>query len=113
MIGGNIRTKVGKITTTQTAVLTAGKERPAIIGIYLSNQTASAATAIVDVTRSSVDYSLLKDVSIDAKGYVHVKAEYGPLFILEDGDALKVDSGTTDAIHYIITYSEIGAVMTG
>ena len=69
-----------------------------ILGLALANKTTSAVTVKVQITDSdpSATIQLLEDVSIPANTTLEVLG--GQKYVLEAGDALKVQAGTGTAI---------------
>ena len=69
-----------------------------------SNMTASAATATVDLYRSSTAYTIAKDITIPAGATLDVLAKG---IYLEEGDALRVTSDTASALDVVCSYESI------
>jgi hypothetical protein len=81
--------------TTQTSVMTvASNTQTTLIGLSLANTSTGAATASVVLTRSAVDYYVIKNASIPAADSLVL---YGgdQKLVMQSGDSLKVTSSAT------------------
>ena len=78
--------------TTQTTVITAAAStQTTLIGLSLANTTTGAASVTVVMTRSSVDYHVIKSATVPAADTLVL---YGgdQKLVLQAGDLLKVTS---------------------
>jgi hypothetical protein len=85
----NIARNVG---TTASTIFTANSD-DAVVGINVSNTTTSQIKISVFVTVSSADYYLVKDAPVPASSALQI-LDGGAKFVLQSGDALKVQSDT-------------------
>jgi len=78
-----------------------------ILAVALSNKTSNAVTVQVQFSDSSAagTYQVLENVSIPSQTTLEVLA--GQKYILETGDALKVQAGTSSAIDVVAGIMEI------
>jgi len=78
-----------------------------ILGVAITNKASNSVTVQVQFSDSSAasTHQLLEDVSIPAGTTLEVLA--GQKYILETGDALKVQAGTASAIDVIAGVMEI------
>ena len=89
----NIARNVG---TSASTIFTADSD-DAVVGINLANVTTSQIKVSVLVTNSSADYHLVKDAPIPASSALQV-LDGGAKFVLQNGDALKVQSDTASSV---------------
>ena len=89
----NIARNIG---TSASTLFTADSD-DAVVGINLANVTTSQIKASVFVTNSSADYYLVKDAPIPASSALQI-LDGGAKFVLQSGDALKVQSDTASSI---------------
>ena len=89
----NIQRNVG---TSAVTVFTADSD-DAVVGINLANVTSNQIKASVFITSSSADYYLVKDAPIPASSALQI-LDGGAKFVLQSGDALKVQSDTASSI---------------
>jgi len=77
-----------------------------VLGLAIANKTTSAVTVQVQFSDSSAatTYQLLENVSIPANTTLETLA--GQKYILEAGDALKVQSGTASALDVVLGLME-------
>lgn len=100
----NVSAAVG---TSATAVVQNGGTSGHVYKVNMllcSNILSAAATVTVDLYRSSVAYTLCKDISIPAGATLDVinKAIY-----LEEGDDLRVTCGTASGLDVVASYEII------
>jgi len=78
-----------------------------VLGVALSNKTASSVTVRVQFSDSSAatTHQLLESVTIPANTTLEALA--GQKYVLETGDALKVQAGTGSAIDVVAGLMEI------
>lgn len=74
--------------------------------LYVSNTTTSAASVTVDVYRSSASYKIASTVTVPAYSTLVVIDKTSNIF-LEEGDAVRVLSGTANALQAVASYEEI------
>jgi hypothetical protein len=84
------------IGTTAVTIFTANSD-DAVVGINLANTITSQVKVSVFVTNSSADYYLVKNAPIPASAALQV-LDGGAKFVLQSGDALKVQSDTATSI---------------
>ena len=84
------------IGTTAVTIFTADSD-DAVVGINLANTITSQVKVSVFVTNSSADYYLVKNAPIPASAALQV-LDGGAKFVLQSGDALKVQSDTATSI---------------
>ena len=89
----NIARNIG---TTAVTIFTANSD-DAVVGINLANTITSQVKVSVFVTNSSADYYLVKNAPIPASAALQV-LDGGAKFVLQSGDALKVQSDTATSI---------------
>jgi hypothetical protein len=89
----NIARNIG---TTAVTIFTANSD-DAVVGINLANTITSQVKVSVFVTNSSADYYLVKNAPIPASAVLQV-LDGGAKFVLQSGDALKVQSDTATSI---------------
>ena len=89
----NIARNIGASAAT---IFTADSD-DAVVGINLSNTTLSQIKASVFVTNCGNDYYLVKNAPIPASAALQV-LDGGAKFVLQNGDALKVQSDTATSI---------------
>ena len=97
-IKSNVTTTGSNYDTLYTAPSSSGNTA-IILGLALANKTTSAVTVkvqITDIAPSTGTIQLLEDVSIPANTTLEVLG--GQKYVLEAGDALKVQAGTGTAI---------------
>ena len=88
----NIANNVG---TSATTIFTADSD-DAVVGINIANVTTSQIKVSVFITASSVDYHLVKDAPVPASSAIQI-LDGGAKFVLQNGDALKVQSDTASS----------------
>jgi len=88
----NIQRNVG---TTAVTVFTADSD-DAVVGINIANVTSSQIKIDVFITVSSADYYLVKDAPIPSQSAIQI-LDGGAKFVLQSGDALKVQSDTASS----------------
>ena len=89
----NIARNIG---TSASTIFTADSD-DAVVGINLANVTTNQIKASVFVTNSRADYDLVKDAPIPASSALQI-LDGGAKFVLQSGDALKVQSDTASSI---------------
>jgi len=89
----NIARNIG---TTAVTIFTANSD-DAVVSINLANTITSQVKVSVFVTNSSADYYLVKNAPIPASAALQV-LDGGAKFVLQSGDALKVQSDTATSI---------------
>ena len=89
----NIARNIG---TSASTIFTADSD-DAVVGINLANVTSNQIKASVFITSSSADYYLVKDAPIPASSALQILGG-GAKFVLQSGDALKVQSDTASSI---------------
>ena len=89
----NIARNIG---TTAVTIFTANSD-DAVVGINLANTITSQVKVSVFVTNSSADYYLVKNAPIPASAALQV-LDGGAKFVLQSGDALRVQSDTATSI---------------
>jgi hypothetical protein len=90
------------VGTSASTILTSDSD-DAVIGIRLSNILTSAINVSVYVTTSTLDYYLVKDVSIPPASAVEI-IQGGSKVVLQSGDALKVVSDTASSTDVWVSY---------
>lgn len=101
------KTAVQVVGASPTAIVTNSGSSGTVLKInslYAANVTASAASITVDIYRSSVAYRITYAISIPAGTTLDIlsKAIY-----LEEGDTLRLTSGTASAIEAVSSYEVI------
>ena len=89
----NIARNIG---TSASTIFTADSD-DAVVGINLANVTSNQIKASVFITSSCADYYLVKDAPIPASSALQI-LDGGAKFVLQSGDALKVQSDTASSI---------------
>ena len=89
----NIARNVG---TSAVTIFTADSD-DAVVGINIANVTSSQIKVDVYVSFSSADYYIVKNVPVPASSSLQV-LDGGAKFVLQSGDALKVQSDTATSI---------------
>ncbi len=88
----NIARNVG---TSASTIFTADSD-DAVVGINVANVTTSQIKISVFVTVSSADHYLVKDAPVPASSAIQI-LDGGAKFVLQSGDALKVQSDTASS----------------
>ena len=88
----NIARNIG----TSASTLRTANSDDAIVGINLSNITASQILVSVYVTASSADYYIIKDAPIPAGSTLQL-LDGGAKIVLQSGDAFKIISNTANS----------------
>ena len=88
----NIARNVG---TSASTIFTADSD-DAVVGINVANVTTSQIKISVFVTVSSADHYLVKDAHVPASSAIQI-LDGGAKFVLQSGDALKVQSDTASS----------------
>jgi len=102
------KTAVQAVGTGATAIVTNGSSSGKVFkvnALYMSNiDGTNAATATVDLYRSSTAYHVAKTVAVPANTTLDVisKALY-----LEEGDSLRLAAGATSDLEAVCSYEEI------
>lgn len=81
----------------------------ALVQIWITNLTASAANATVKWGDGSTDYSLIDTKSMAARDYHKVDC----LIPMRQGYAVKITSGTGSALTFTIVVTEFGGAFGG
>jgi len=89
-----LKTSIG---TSATEVRAAANSDDAIIGMRFANKGTVAVTVDATVKNSSTSYYLIKDAPIPVGGSLEL-IDGGSRFVLESGDALKVDTDTASSL---------------
>jgi len=100
---------IARATGTSGATIFTADSDDAIISIRLANILGTAITADVYVTVSSVNYYLVKSISIPSGSSVEL-VDGANRFVLISGDALKVDCSDNSALD--VWVSVVDAIST-
>lgn len=93
------------VGTSAVSVYTAPAGTTSIcISLDVANVTGSTVTASVLITKSSLDYHVIRNVSIPTGNSAQVIA--GQKIVLSDGDILKVVSNTASALDVVASILE-------
>lgn len=95
--------------TNEATLLTAGKENPTVVEIWITNLTGTAANATVKWGDGSSDYSLIDTKAIAARDYLQAPC----LIPLRDGYTIKITSGTGNALTFTIVIVEFPGRLGG
>lgn len=88
--------------TSEVTMFEAADEKPVVVAIHIANLTSSAADATVKWGNGATDYALIATHSIAARAYINL-----PVFLpLPKGGAIKVKSGTGDALAFTLAVLE-------
>jgi len=87
----------GTIGTSANTIFTANSTT-ALVGVQISNITSSPITVSLYVTRSTVDYYLVKDATVSVGGALAAIGGDVKHFLI-NGDALKVISSASNSAH--------------
>ena len=93
----NFRRYTSNAVGTSAATIFTADSDDAVVGINLANVTSNQIKASVFITSSSADYYLVKDAPIPASSALQI-LDGGAKFVLQSGDALKVQSDTASSI---------------
>ena len=105
LVGSRRPISLTPANTNEATLMTAGKERPTVVEIWITNLTGSAANATVKWGNGSADYSLIDTMSIAARTYHKVDV----LIPLREAYTIKVTSGTGNALTFTIIIVEYGS----
>ena len=104
-----LKTKTGGSTAANTAMTvytTPASTTSIVVGMTLSNITASAITATVNIENADGDnVTFLKNIPIPTGSAVEVMS--GNKVVLETSDVLKVQSGTANSLDITLSIMEI------
>ena len=93
-------------TTSDTTLYTCPAATTAIVTFLQScNKTATAADLTIKVSRSAVDYHILKDVQVDPA--MPIKAIDGEKLVLQAGDLIKIQASANSTLDVILSITEI------
>ena len=84
-----------QVTTSAYTLITSNSD-DAIVGINLANVTVGQIKISVYVTNSGSDFYIIKDVPIPSGAALQV-LDGGAKFVLQSGDALKIQSDTASS----------------
>ena len=98
----NFRRYINRNIGTSASTIFTADSYDTIVGVNISNTTASAVNASVYITNSTLDYYLIKNAPIPAGSSLQV-IDGGAKFVLESGDALKVISDTATSLDVIVS----------
>lgn len=102
-----VNTLVKNVTNSATTLFTAvASTQHVIVGLSIANTTTSSITMDVYITRSAVDYYLVKNASI-APGNALIVAGADQKIVLAFGDVLKALSGTATSADASISHLDI------
>lgn len=93
-------------TSPSTLVTVANATQTTLIGMTIANTSNAAITANVIVTRSAVDYYLVKDASVPV-GKTFVPVGGDQKIVLIAGDALKVSASSANSADSIASVLNI------
>ena len=94
--------------TNEATLYTAVKGPVAVVDIWITNLTGSAANATVQYG-TGTDYSLIDTKSIAARDYLKVEC----LIPLREGHTIKITSGTGNALTFTVVVIEFGGAFGG
>lgn len=95
--------------TSEATMLTAGPERPMVVGVIIANNTASPAAATVKWGDGATDYDIISAKSIAAND-----SWFGEVMIpMLEGWTIKVTSGTGSALTFTLVLIETGGNLGG
>lgn len=95
--------------TSEATMLTAGKERPSVVAVYIANLTGSAANATVKWGDGSTDFAVIDTYSVAARSFLHAEV----FLPLREGWTIKVTSGTNNALAFTLVIAEYGSAVSG
>lgn len=102
-----VNTLVKDVTNSATTLFTAAAStQHVIIGLSIANTTASSITMDVYITRSAVNYYLVKNATI-APGNSLVVAGADQKVVMVSGDVLKALSGTATSADASISHLDV------
>ena len=107
-LGGGNRRLVGlrPANASEATMYTARKERPAVVGIIIANETAGAVAATVKWGDGATDYRILAAKSIAANDLYVLDTIFLPL---KEGHTIKVTSGSGNALTFTLVIAEGGS----
>lgn len=109
MINGDLQTKIMKLQSTDTAIMSSGQERRQVLAIWLVNGTGSGEAVTLEITRGGSDYLLYPGKTVAATDYELIKNDgNGPIWAMIDGDSLKGRCATNDAVTVHVIYTSLG-----
>lgn len=106
-ISGN--TAVQVVSTSATAIVSNAAASNTVVKInnlIIANTSASVATITASVYRSSTDYYLTYQISVPANASFTAIDKPTSIY-LQEGDSLRLLSGTASALHAICSYEII------
>jgi hypothetical protein len=86
-----------RLTGTSAATLFTANSNDTIVGISVANVTGSAVNASVFINDGTNDFYLVKDAPIPSGSALQV-LDGGAKFVLQSGDALKIQSDTAASL---------------
>lgn len=107
MASAFVNTLVKNVTNSATTLFTASAStQHVIIGLSIANTTTSSITMDVYITRSAVDYYLIKGASI-APGNALIVVGGDQKVVMVSGDVLKALSGTATSADASINHLDL------
>lgn len=107
MANAFVNTLIKNVTNTATTLLTAAASTQyVIVGLSIANTTTSSITMDVYITRSAVDYYLIKGATI-APGNTLIVVGADQKVVLNASDVLKALSGTATSADASISHLDI------
>lgn len=110
-----LKTALQKVGTTVSAIVTNPSESGVILkvsSLFVSNTTASSASADIEVLRGSTSYSILKGGAIPAGKTLSVFISKDVGVYLEEGDSLRLKASAADSLDAVCSYAEIDPTAT-
>jgi len=98
----DFRNDLKRNVNTVVTLLTGG-DYDAIIGIRICNVAATAITADVYITNSSVDYYLCKNLPVPIGGAVEL-IQGGAKIVVKNGDVVKAITNTSNGADIVTSY---------
>lgn len=93
-------------TSASTLVTVAASTQTTVIGLTIANTSASQITTDVYITRSAVDYYVVKGAAVQV-GTSFVASGGDQKIVLKTGDALKVVSSAASSADVVLSVLEI------
>jgi hypothetical protein len=98
----NFRRYINRNIGTSASTIFTADSYDTIVGVNISNTTASAVNASVYITNSTLDYYLIKNAPIPAGSALQV-IDGGAKIIVQSGDALKIVSDTATSLDTVVS----------
>lgn len=110
-----LKTDLQNVGTTVAAIVTNPSESGVVLkvsSLFVSNKTASNATADIEVLRGSNSYSILKAGIIPAGKTLSTFISKDVGVYLEEGDSLRLRASALNTLDAVCSYAEVDPTAT-